>query len=373
MRARIISALCAIFILIIGIAGFSGCASGHKQFAYVIGQGTNEAFEFRVQRDGTLLPLGTPNFPVGSAPSSVVVHTSGNFLYIADFAGNDVTLLDINTGNGNLSVPVSNSVVISVNPQNVFPTGLGPVAVVMSSVSPFLYTANQTDGSVSAFTVDPGAGGLTALANFTINPVVHPTAMAISPTGNFLFVVNDDGSIAVLSIGTNGALTEVGGATVSLGTGVTPTSVVVEHSGRFLYVADPAHNAVLGFSISTTGALAPISGSPFAGGSLPSGLGADPQGAFLFAANAGSNDVSAYLIDANSGALAAVAGSPFPTGGVGSTGIGVDSNSSIVYVMNATSHDVAAFGIGSKGVLTPVAGSPFGVATAATSIALTTH
>lgn len=370
MRARIISALCVIFILSVGIAGFSGCASGHKQFAYVIGQGTNEAFEFQVGRDGTLTPLGTPNFAVGSAPSSVVVHPSGNFLYVADFAGNDVTLLDINRGNGNLSVPVSNSVVISVNPQNVFNTGVGPVAVVMSPVTPFLFTANQTDGTISGFTVDPGAGGLSALAGLVLNPVVHPTAMAISPNGNFLFVTNADGTIASVSIDKNGNLTEVGGATVSLGAGVTPAAVVVEHSGRFLYVTDTAHNAVLGFTIGSNGTLTAISGSPFAAGAAPVGLGADPQGTFLFAANSGSSDVSAYLIDSNSGALAAVDGSPFASGGVGSDGVGVDSNSSIVYVMNSTSHDVAAFGIGSKGVLTPVAGSPFGVATAATGIAI---
>ena len=39
-----------------------------------------------------------------------------------------------------------------------------------------------------------------------------------------------------------------------------------------------------------------------------------PDGAFLYAANQGPNDVFAYSINGTSGALAAVSGSPFPGG-----------------------------------------------------------
>src|ERR1700681_4292076 len=148
MRARMFSALCGVMaIFAVGVAGIlTGCASGHKQFAYVVGLGTNEVFEFREQNNGTLTPLASPNFAVGSNPSAVIGHTSGDFLYITDFAGNDITLLDINISNGNLSVPVSTSIVQPVNPPNVFTTGTGPIAAAMSPTAPFLYVANQTSG-----------------------------------------------------------------------------------------------------------------------------------------------------------------------------------------------------------------------------------
>src|SRR6476661_10740990 len=121
-----------IAFLAVCAAGFlSGCASGHKQFVYVAGPGTNETFEFRIQSNGALVPLGTPNFPVGSNPVALKPHTSGDFLYIADFSGNDVTLLDINQSNGNLSVPVSNSIVTTVNPPNIFSAGGGPISLQM--------------------------------------------------------------------------------------------------------------------------------------------------------------------------------------------------------------------------------------------------
>jgi 6-phosphogluconolactonase len=372
MKARSFSALFGVIAFFAaGAAAFlSGCASGHKQFVYVAGPGTNEVFEFRSQSNGTLAPLGTPNFAVGSNPDAVAPHTSGDFLYIADFSGDDVTLLDINKSNGNLSVPVSTSIVVPVNPPNIFATGAGPVSLAMSPTAPFLYVANQTAGSVTGFTVDPGTGSLGLIANFPITPVSHPTSLAVSPKGDFLFLANSaEGTVAIFSIGSNGALTQAG-APVSMGAGATPNSVAVEHSGRFLYVSDTAHNAVLGFSIQSGGALTPVNGSPFAAGTGPTGLGIDPQGALLYAANGGSNNVSAYIIDSTSGALGAVSGSPFATGGVGPSAVAVESTTSFVYVTDQTSHDIAAFSIASNGALKALTGSPFNVATAASSISV---
>ena len=358
------------FLAVCAAAFSSGCASGHKEFVYVTGQGTNEVFEFRAQADGSLLPLGTPNFPVGSNPSALRPHTSGDFLYIADFSGNDVTLLDINASNGNLSVPVSLSIVSPINPPNIFATDKGPVGIAMSPTAPFLYAVNQASSNITAYTVDPGSGTLGSVQGsppFPIQPVSHPSSVAISPKGDFLYVANGaEGTIAVFNISGSGTLAQAG--TVSVGAGATPTSIAVEHSGRFLYVTDPAHNAVVGFAIQSAGGLTPINGSPFPAGAAPLGLGIDPQGALLFTANSASNNVSAYAIDSNSGALGQVSGSPFPSAGVGPSAVVVDPETSFVYVTDQGSHDISAFAIASNGALKPVKGSPFGVATAATAI-----
>jgi 6-phosphogluconolactonase (cycloisomerase 2 family) len=372
MRARSISAFFAVIITaVLGAALLAGigCASGHKQFLYVVGQGTNEVFEFRAQADGTLAPLGTPNFPAGSNPSSLTTHTSGAFLYVANFSGNNVTLLDINRSNGQLSTPVSNSVVTPVNPPNQFPANIGPVAIAMSPTQPFLFVANQTSGDINAYTVDPGVGGLGTVQGSPF-PVfgssAHPSAMAISPKGNFLFVA-DSGLNAIFSIaiGTNGALTAAPTSPIFIGGGATPVSLAVEHSGRFLYAADSTNNEVLAFSIQGDGSLKAIStsGFSFPAGLHPKAIAIDPQGALLFAANSGSNNVSAYVIDANNGSLGAVKGSPFATGGLGPSALVVDTSSSVLYVTDAATNDIAALGILADGSLKPVKGSPFSVAT----------
>ncbi|HLY92570.1 MAG TPA: beta-propeller fold lactonase family protein [Candidatus Angelobacter sp.] len=375
MRARTFLAL---FIMIGAAAGamlLSGCASAHKTFAYVIGNGTNEVFEFQVNGNGTLTALGQPNFPVGSNPSSLTPHTSGDFLYVANFSGNNLTLLDINKGNGNLSVPVSNSIVVPVNPPNIFPAGSGPIAIVMSPTQPFLFVANQASGDIFSYTVDPGAGGLGTVQGspFSIFPGSHPSAMAVSPKGNFLFV-GDPALNAVFSfaIGSNGALTPVSSSPVFIGGAGTPVSLAVEPSGRFLYAADPANNEVLGFTIQSDGSLLSVSAPPISVpvGIQPKAVAVDPQGTLLFVANSGSDNVSVFVIDASSGKLGQVTGSPFATGGRGPSALAVSSDSTAVYVTDAATNDIAALAIGSDGSLKPIPGSPFGLPTSGRAITL---
>ena len=85
----------------------------------------------------------------------------------------------------------------------------------------------------------------------------------------------------------------------------------------FLYVTDAGgHNGVLGFVIDpSTGALTAMAGSPFATDTDPSSVALDSTGKLLFVANTASNSISAYTVNTTSGALTAVAGSPFPEGG----------------------------------------------------------
>jgi 6-phosphogluconolactonase (cycloisomerase 2 family) len=63
----------------------------------------------------------------------------------------------------------------------------------------------------------------------------------------------------------------------------------------------------------SSGALTPVSGSPFTAGVQPESVTVDLTGKFAYVANQGGT-VSAYSIDASSGALSAISGSPFPAG-----------------------------------------------------------
>ena len=354
MKARILAAL------LIATAGLTGCIKGSKQFLYVTGPASNEVFGFIQHSDGSITPMGNPNFATGSQPSSIVIHPPGDFAYIANFAGNNVTLLDVNSGNGQLSVPVSTLVVPPPTPPNIFNTGTGPVAMAIAPGAPFLYVLNQGSANISAFTIDPGNGNLGAVTNSPFTVPAAPQAIVISPKGNFLYVSNPAAnSISGFSVDTSkGSLTSLG-APLVLGTGVTPVFMTINPSGRFLFAADSAHNAVLGFTIQSNGSLTAMSGSPFPSGLQPKALTTDAQGAFLFVANFGSNDVSAYVIDSGSGALGQISGSPFTTGGAGPGFL--TTAAGYLYVADQGTNDVAAFLIGTNGKLSKTPGSPFGV------------
>ncbi len=84
---------------------------------------------------------------------------------------------------------------------------------------------------------------------------------------------------------------------------------------KFAYVANRNSANVSAYTINaTTGALAPVAGSPFAAGTNPVGVAVDPTGKFAYVGNYSSNNVSAYTINATTGALTPVPGSPFAAG-----------------------------------------------------------
>ena len=63
-------------------------------------------------------------------------------------------------------------------------------------------------------------------------------------------------------------------------------------------------------------------GSPYKAGYLSYGAAVDSASKFAYVTNAGSNNISAYTINASSGALRKVKGSPFKAGS-GAFGISV--------------------------------------------------
>jgi 6-phosphogluconolactonase len=131
-------------------------------------------------------------------------------------------------------------------------------------------------------------------------------------------------------------------------------------SRDFAFVANGAANDVAAFAIDAkTGALTPIAGSPFAAGTGVVGVMVDPSGQFVYTANNVPNDVSAYTIDKKVGTLTPILGSPFAAGNSPQP-ITTDPLGRFAYVTNSGDKTISAYTIDKKtGVLTLVSGSPF--------------
>ena len=103
--------------------------------------------------------------------------------------------------------------------------------------------------------------------------------------------------------------------TYRLRTDKNPIALTLSRSRQFVYVANWGAHNISAYRICTaTGRLSPIAGSPFTSGLWPHSIAASASGKFLYTANGKSNDVSAFRIDLASGALQPVAGSPFRAG-----------------------------------------------------------
>ncbi len=86
---------------------------------------------------------------------------------------------------------------------------------------------------------------------------------------------------------------------------------------RFVFAADITGNGVSAFIINGKGQLKTVAHSPFAAGNEPDGVAIDPMGLFVYVTNYSSGSagsVSAYSVNARSGALTQLNGSPFAAG-----------------------------------------------------------
>jgi 6-phosphogluconolactonase len=227
----------------------------------------------------------------------------------------------------------------------------------------YAYIANSESHTISAFTIDPVTGTLTAVEGspFAVGGT-HPWSVAVHPSGEFLYVLNYlSRDISILSIdAATGALAATSGSPCQSG-GAYPAWIAIEPAGKYVYVADSAMNGISAFAVNaTTGALTPFGGSPFGTGTAPGSIAIDPSGKYAYVANSGSHNLSAFAIDAATGMLAPVPGSPFPAGGISPTTVGVDPSGKFVYVTNGASDNISAFSIDpASGALTVVPGSPF--------------
>jgi 6-phosphogluconolactonase len=333
------------------------------RYAYVANQtdgttgtaGTISAFSID-SANGFLTPIAR-FASSGAGPVALVVDPNGAFLYVANNTSNSVGIFAINDATGALTVTD-----FSVA------TGAGPAALCVDPTGRYLYVANSGSNTVSAFAINNGfatpVGSPVAAGN-------QPVALQTDPGGNFLYVTDfAGGNVTVLAIdGTTGALTaDVSGSPFGGGSGAGAVSIAIDPAGTFAYVANEKAATISAFSIdSTTGALT-ASGSPLSTASAPMSIAVDPAGSFVYAANVTiSNDVASYAI-ASSGAL-----NLSSTAGAQSlpVAVAVDPSGQFVYVANQNSGNVSVFTVdAATGALAEVAGSPFPAGSGARSIAI---
>jgi 6-phosphogluconolactonase len=131
-------------------------------------------------------------------------------------------------------------------------------------------------------------------------------------------------------------------------------------SKHFVYVANEGGNqsTLSGLaSDATTGALTAIAGSPYNTGSGSIALAKNPVSPHIYVANTFSGDISAFSMNATTGALTPLATSPI-TVETGVDAIAMDPLGTFLYVVSGNSSNLWGFSIDSGGGLTVVQGMP---------------
>jgi len=154
---------------------------------------------------------------------------------------------------------------------------------------------------------------------------VQPKTAALDSSGKFLLVSNNggsgNGSVSVFAINSStGGLSEVANSPFPV-TG-NPVDVAVSKTSGYVYVATqnaagPNSGGFYGFTVSSsTGALTAMAGSPYLVGVAPNFIAIAPNEALLCVLDASAGLVHAYDIASGTGVpTERTAGSPFTAGG----------------------------------------------------------
>jgi DNA-binding beta-propeller fold protein YncE len=282
--------------------------------AYVtdLAAGASNIQSLSIGSSGAITVASTSNY--AGTPGPIAIDPSGAFAYIVP---------DPSTNTQTISVFQINAASHALTPIAGQPTAIAgvPQAVTVDPSGKFVYIPiilNGTAAAVAGRARDPNSGALTVLTNspFALSGT-DPRSIAI--TGTTVLIANfGSNNLSVLSMDPNtGALTPAAGSPFGTGTG--PVAVAVDPSGKFVFVANQAASTLSEFSMSA-GALTPVTGSPFTVGASPSAVTVDRSGKFVYVVT--STGTSGFSLDATTGALTPIAGSPFAAG-AGGTGLAV--------------------------------------------------
>jgi 6-phosphogluconolactonase (cycloisomerase 2 family) len=216
-----------------------------------------------------------------------------------------------------------------------------PCNVVGNGAARRLHRASSTD------ICGNGGGGGTPTCSMTLKPV------------QVLLSVDSKGAIQEYGIDS-----KTGALTLMCNTATAVLGPIAVANNTFVYVLDQTKAQIFGFLIAhgNSGALAPITGSPFAlseGLAGNSALVADPLGRFMFVTNSSTsaNDVHVLTIG-QSGALTEATNSPFVVSNPDFIAINPVGN--VAYVPDSKDGDIFIFALDANGQLTnnPASGSP---------------
>ncbi|MHB8158649.1 MAG: lactonase family protein, partial [Desulfocucumaceae bacterium] len=281
---------------------FSACDTGSKEkqdssnpkyFVYVINEsGTNTVCAYSIGNDGILsLVTGTlagSTYATGSWPKSMTTDISGKYLYVANSEENNISAFSIGT-TGELTAI------------GTYTTSYAPGFIVASPSGKYIYASNSSSNTVFAYLIGtsgaltPVTGNLTTSSYTTGN---GPVFLAVDPTGKYLYSANYSAStISAFSIGSDGGLTSLGS---DLTTGTNPKTVRIDPSGKYVYVSAVMEKTIRAYSIESTGTLTAVTGTSTYSNFISSlyilDLAINPAGNYLFKIEGAS--ICGYYINA---------------------------------------------------------------------------
>jgi 6-phosphogluconolactonase (cycloisomerase 2 family) len=162
-----------------GVKPSALAADPTNRFVYVTDFASNQLIGYGIFSGFTLNFLVNGPYKTGGQPSSIAIDPRGKFIYVSDSLDSAVTayVIDLSTGTPSAAINSTGSQTNSTNTQ--------PVSIAVDpALGRYVYTANILDNSVSGFRLDPTAGTLKQTQSTPYPTGLHPAAIVLVPHGN---------------------------------------------------------------------------------------------------------------------------------------------------------------------------------------------
>ncbi len=293
-------------------------------FAYVANQSSNNVSVINI-------PTGqvVSTIPVGFGPWGTAISPDQKQVYVTNSGGNSVSVINAASG----------SVVATI------PVGSSPLGVAFTPDGTAAYVVNGVSNSVSVI----NTASQTVVATVPVQGDPAGVAMALTSNGTFAYVTNSAANtVSVIAVESSPTVVQ----TIPVGSG--PRGVAVAPNSSLVYIENEKGGTVSVISVATNTVTAtiPVGANPIAAAFTP-------DSSFAYVANNASNTVS--VIDtASASVVAAIAGFNNPVY------IAITADGTLAYVTNSGANVVSVVTTASNTIMGTVAvGSlPTGVALA---------
>jgi 6-phosphogluconolactonase (cycloisomerase 2 family) len=233
------------------------------------------------------MPLTVPGFATDTViPTGVNVLANNGAVYVSAYDMSAYNPGGVTTSSANpgwvFGYVVGSGGALTAASNSPYKAGIKPSALVSDPTNRFVYVTDFASNELIGYTIQSGST-LDFLINGPFKTGNEPTAIAIDPRGIYLYITNGlDSTVSAfvisLSTGTPSAAISSSGQTNT--TDTTPVAVVVDPSlGRFVYTANQLGDTVSGFVLNPdTGALQSSISTPYPTGATPAALAAVPHG-----------------------------------------------------------------------------------------------
>ena len=238
------------------------------------------------------VPLSLPAYSTDTiVPTGVNVLANNGAVYVSAYDQSAYNPGGTTTSTANpgwvFGYTVGSGGVLGSTSDSPYKAGVKPSALVSDPTNRFLYVTDFASNELIGYTIQNGST-LDFLINGPFKTGNEPNAIAIDPRGIYLYVTNGldstvTGFVISLSTGTPSAAVNTTGSQTN-STDTTPVAVVVDPAlGRYVYTANLLGDSVSGFNLNpNTGALQPTLSTPYPSGDKPTALAAVPHSNHAF-------------------------------------------------------------------------------------------